>query len=87
MNSKKISLIIGCILCFLLLAVSAHGASILEGASQSDAQALYERIHEKYRDKYPIPSTIGLLGDGDNQFAPSPFADAILLFADGEYLY
>lgn len=87
MNSKKISLIIGCILCFLLLAVSAHGASILEGASQSDAQALYERIHEKYRDKYPIPSTIGLLGDTDNQFAPSPFADAILFFADADYLY
>ncbi len=87
MNSIKTALIIGYILCFLLSALRVHGASILESTSQSDVQALHERIQEKYRDKYHIPSTIGLLGDKDNQFAPSPFADSVLFFADADYLY
>lgn len=87
MNSIKTALIIGYILCFPLSALRGHGASILESTSQSDVQALHERIQEKYRDKYHIPSTIGLLGDKDNQFAPSPLADSVLFFADADYLY
>ena len=87
MSVVKINIILGFIVFTMLLVLKAYSTQIGDYPQQIEAQELLRNIQEKYQDLTPISSDIGVLGDKDNQFSPSPFADSVMFYADEEYLY
>ena len=87
MSVVKINIILGFIVFTMLLVLKAYSTQIGDYPQQIETQELLRNIQEKYQDLTPISSDIGVLGDKDNQFSPSPFADSVMFYADEEYLY
>ncbi|MDD4310625.1 MAG: hypothetical protein PHO32_09610, partial [Candidatus Cloacimonetes bacterium] len=87
MNVKLIVIMLCQVASTMLWVNKASGITIADVSLGQERQELLSKIDEKYKNLIPISSNIGVLGDKDIQFSPSPFADSIRFYSDEEYLY